>query len=111
MSLAACVETTPVVQQPQVRPQPRVPPPVVTVAPPSAESEQLAVYYQRLQNDLLTQGLMRGDGGGPDTPFTDTVLARNFVRIALFDEYVSDGDFLRPGCHAFANLGDAQVKR
>lgn len=96
MSLVACVETAPVLETPQTRPQPRVTPPVVTVTPPSVESEQLAVYYGRLQNDLLTQGLLRGDGGGPDTPFTDTILARNFVRIALFDEYVSDGDFLRP---------------
>lgn len=39
---------------------------------------------------------MRGDGGGPDTPFTDTVLARNFVRIALFNEYRDDSDFTRP---------------
>lgn len=31
-----------------------------------------------------------------DTPFTDTVLARNFVRIALFDEYRTEGDLLRP---------------
>lgn len=56
----------------------------------------LATRYQRLQAALLTQGLLRGDGGGPDTPFTDTTLARNFVRIALFNEYVDDSDFQRP---------------
>jgi hypothetical protein len=56
----------------------------------------LSTYYRRLQNDLLTQGLLRGDGGGPDTPFTDTQLARNFVRIALFNEYRDDSDFQRP---------------
>ena len=73
------------------------PPPVERpVVEPGPESRELALYYQRLQNDLLAQGLLRGDGGGPDTAFTDTMLARNFVRIALFDEYVSDGDFLRP---------------
>jgi len=92
---AGCVDTPAPLTQ-SMRPQTRVvqPPPQVTA--PSVESEQLAIYYQRLQNDLLTQGLLRGDGGGPDTPFTDSILARNFVRIALFDEYVSDGDFLRP---------------
>ncbi len=63
---------------------------------PSVESRELATYYARLQNDLLAQGLLRGDGGGPDSPFTNTTLARNFVRIALFDEYVTDGDFLKP---------------
>lgn len=59
----------------------------VAVVPRSAESEALATYYARLQQDLLTRGLLRGDGGGVDTPFTDVMLARNFVRIALFDEY------------------------
>ena len=63
--------------------------------PPSEDSAALAVYYRRLQNDLLVQGLLRGDGGGPDTPFTDEMLARNFIRIALFDEYRADGDILR----------------
>ncbi len=92
----ACSEDVPVsVPSAEVRPQSRVVAPP-TVTPPSAESEALAIYYRRLQNDLLAQGLLRGDGGGPDTPFTDTVLARNFVRIALFDEYVNDGDVLRP---------------
>lgn len=85
-----------------VTPQPAPPPeppaeievPVVPVAEtPSAASRRLSVYYQRLQNDLLTQGLLRGDGGGPDTQFTDTMLARNFIRIALFNEYRDDSDF------------------
>lgn len=61
----------------------------------SETSKALSVYYQRLQNDLLSQGLMRGDGGGSDTPFTDVMLSRNFIRIALFDEYVTTGDALR----------------
>ncbi|MDO6589238.1 MULTISPECIES: DUF2927 domain-containing protein [Rhodobacterales] len=81
-------------------PEPTPTPPVVEALPPppvaatpSAESQRLAVYYNRLQNDLLTQGLLRGDGGGPDTTFTDTILARNFIRIALFNEYRDDSDF------------------
>lgn len=67
-----------------------------TVTPPSAKSVDLSRYYQRVQNNLLTQGLLRGDGGGADTPFTDQMLARNFVRIALFNEYRDDSDFLEP---------------
>lgn len=63
--------------------------------PRGAESEALSVYYQQLQNDLVARGLLRTDGGGVDTPFSDAMLARNFVRIALFDEYVSDGQTLR----------------
>ncbi len=72
------------------------PPAGPVVTPPSQASKDLTTYYTRLQNDLLTQGLLRGDGGGPDTPFTDTQLARNFVRIALFNEYRDDSDFQRP---------------
>ncbi len=85
---------TPAIQRPVSRtPQPA---PAPQTAPKiSAESAVLKIYYRRLQNDLLTQGLLRGDGGGPDTPFTDTMLARDFIRIALYDEYVSDGDMLR----------------
>ena len=83
-------------------PAPPPAPPVVVPEPepqtpePSQVSRDLAAYYGRLQRQLLTQGLMRGDGGGPDTPFTDTQLARNFVRIALFNEYRDDSDFQRP---------------
>jgi len=40
-----------------------------------------------VQAQLLSQGLLRTDQGGPDTPFTDRMLAENFIRIALFDEY------------------------
>ncbi len=99
LTLAACetpppvepIPNTPPVQRPEPTPEPEQ-----IVTEPSEASKALAIYYRRLQNDLLTQGLLRGDGGGPDTPFTDTMLARNFVRIALFDEYVTDGGVLRP---------------
>ncbi len=81
--LAAC-QITPA-SAPVPEPEPAV----------SAESAVLAAYYLRLQNRLLAQGLIRTDGGGPDTPFTDQMLAQNFVRIALFDEYVAHGGTLR----------------
>lgn len=54
---------------------------------PSEESRALAVYYQRLETDLRTQGLLRTDPGGRDTPFGARDLARNFELIAFFDEY------------------------
>ena len=60
----------------------------------SEQSRLLAIYYQRLQNDLVSRGLIRTDGGGPDTPFTDTQLAANFVQIALHDEYATTGNGL-----------------
>lgn len=77
---------------PSTQPAPTVEP----VPEASQASKDLAIYYTRLQNDLLAQGLLRGDGGGADTPFSDSQLARNFVRIALFNEYRDDSDFQRP---------------
>ena len=97
LGLAACTDPLSIAPETSQRPAARAPEPTPPVVlEPSEESKTLALYYQRLQDDLIAQGLLRGDGGGPDTPFTDTILARNFVRIALFDEYVTDGDFLRP---------------
>ena len=99
--LAAC-ETAPPFELPNTAPvarpeQPTEPPaPEEVVRDASEASMRLGLYYRRLKNDLLEQGLLRTDGGGADAPFTDTLLARNFVRIALFDEYVTDGDILRP---------------
>ncbi len=61
------------------------------VTEPSAESRALARHYQRIQDDLLTRGLLRRDGGGPDTPFSADDLARNFETIAFFDEYSRGG--------------------
>lgn len=98
-AVAACEQVMPVVPPetpvaatpPVVEPPPELPRPI-----PSAESELLRVYYARLQRDLLSQGLLRGDVAPVDAPFTDSMLARNFVRVALYDEYVDDGSALRP---------------
>ena len=85
---------------PPDRPQPGTlrPPAPPAVQPPTEPSEQsraLAVYYQRLQADLLVQGLLRTDGGGIDTPYSARDLARNFELIAFYDEY-ERGAGLRP---------------
>lgn len=53
----------------------------------SPASAQARAYYGQVQGALLSQGLLRTDGGGPDTPYTDRMLAENFLRIAMFDEY------------------------
>ncbi len=88
-----------------VKPQVRPPELEQRAAEPSARSRALATYYNRVQADLLVQGLLRRDGGGPDTPFTDTALIRNFETIALKDEYVR-GEGLR---RASGELG--RIKR
>ena len=57
---------------------------------PSASSLAVAAHFTRTEAHLRAQGLMRRDGGGPDTPFGPRELTENFVRIALYDEYVSN---------------------
>ncbi len=68
--------------------------PANLIAPPpkpSAKSEQLTNFYRVLQQDLLTRGLLREDGGGPDTPYDADDLIRNFQTIAFFDEHFRSG--------------------
>lgn len=85
MALAACDMPAPptTATRPTLRPVASPPEP----AGPSANSQALAGYYQRIEADLLSRGLLRRDGGGPDTPYTDTDVMRNFERIAFYDEY------------------------
>lgn len=63
-------------------------PVTITPSPPSSNSAALHDYYAKIEADLVTRGLLRTDGGGPDTPYTPDMLARNFERIAFYDEYV-----------------------
>ena len=67
--------------------------------PPSQASRDLSDYYARVQRNLQARGLLRTDGGGPDTAFTDTMLIRNFQKIALEDEY-ERGNGLKPSSGA-----------
>ncbi|AXI48957.1 hypothetical protein C1J03_16760 [Sulfitobacter sp. SK012] len=63
----------------------------VVAKPTSEASAQLRSYLNQVQSAQLSQGLLRRDGGGEDTPFTATTLARNFEKIAFYNEY--DGNF------------------
>lgn len=90
MGLAACEEaiTSP-------RPAARVAPPVDTAPPPpvapSERSMALASYYASVERSLVSQGLLRRDGGGPDTPFSKRDLVENFIRIGVFNEFTFEG--------------------
>lgn len=101
VALAACMPLSNVGTTPEGQPSGHVAPPMIApqhrpeIRPLSAESQALKVHYTRVQNDLLVQGLLRRDGGGPDTPYNARMLAENFVQVALYDEYVSDGVSLR----------------
>ncbi len=115
LGLAACDMSELAPRRATVTPQERPPVPVAAPAPvqataaqprgPSRASRDLAAYYARVQEDLLVRGLLRTDGGGPDTAFTDTMLARNFERIALSEEY-ERGAGLRP-----SSAGPGPVKK
>ncbi|GAA0289977.1 DUF2927 domain-containing protein [Rhodovulum strictum] len=75
------------------RPMPR--PEIVTPAP-SPESEAIARHFERVEADLLSRGLLRTDSSARDVPFTRRDVVENFIRIALYDEYVPRAGALVP---------------
>jgi hypothetical protein len=92
VALAACQEVAlapPPAEPPPVVRMPEPPPPVSTE--PSALSRDLETFYARVEANLRAQGLLRPDGGGRDAPFDADDLARNFEKIALFEEYANVG--------------------
>lgn len=93
MPVATDVAPDRVTARPAARPAPPV------QAEPSEASRNLALYYQRLEADLLSKGLLRTDGGGRDTPFAVHDLVRNFELIAFYDEY-ERGAGLKPSSGA-----------
>ena len=55
--------------------------------PLSDDSIAARAYYGRIETAARARGQLRTDGGGTDTPFSADDLARNFERIAFFDEF------------------------
>ena len=87
---------------PAATPRPLFTPPPMPSAPQAPETPESAAaraYYGQVQQALLSQGLLRTDGGGVDTPYTDRMLAETFLKIALYDEYLpgSGGQLAGPG--------------
>lgn len=99
VALSGCMDTTVAPNRslppPSVQPQPVEP--VLAAPKPSKESQELRAYYARVEQDLSVRGLLRTDGGGPDTLYTDTILAHNFERIALANEYQRGEGLRRAG--------------
>ncbi len=88
LALAGCIGTS----QPAAPLRPEAPP---VVTPQTAKSAAAQAYFAQVQQTLLAQGMLRTDGGA-DIPVTDRMLAENFMRIALFDEYRrGSGGFVR----------------
>lgn len=68
--------------------------PTVT-EPPTPKSVAAFAYYAQVQAALSREGLLRRDMG-TEVPVTADMLAENFLRIALFDEYRRDaGGFVQ----------------
>lgn len=87
LGLAACEPAVLTPPLPSPVPAPRPPEPVSAPALTS-ESRSAALFYARLQQRLLDQGLLRQDAGDANAAFGASELARNFERIALFSEYL-----------------------
>lgn len=89
LALAGCIGSgVPTVPEP-------MPEPLPVVVPQTAKSAAAEVYFAQVQQALLAQGMLRTDGGA-DIPVSDRMLAENFMRIALFDEYRrGSGGFVR----------------
>ena len=90
---------------------PPAPPPVAAVpAPPTPKSAAVLVYFGQVQQMLLAQGLLRSDSGS-EVPYTDRMLAENFLRIALYDEYRrSSGGFVRQETASILRRWEAPVR-
>jgi hypothetical protein len=77
---------------------------------PTPKSASAHAYYQQVQQVLLSQGLLRTDPG-TDIPFTDRMLADNFMRIALYDEYRrGTGGFVREETKSRLRRWEAPVR-
>lgn len=61
---------------------------------PTVASQELAVYYARVESGHRTRGLLRADGGGPDAPFDADRLARTFEDITFSREFSDVGSAL-----------------
>jgi Protein of unknown function (DUF2927) len=53
--------------------------------------ESLQQFYASVEGDLITRGRMRRETAPADIPFTSEDLVRDFVAVALHDEYVDLG--------------------
>ncbi len=85
--LAGCAALPPA----QLRGSVAAPPRPSTTLPADPLSDDLAAYYRRIEAERVDAGLMRRDDGAPEGPISAAVLARNYIDIALHDEYLRTG--------------------
>lgn len=92
VALAAC-------QPASLQTPPALPHPISTpqISGPDAETRAAQIHYRQIEAFDLKQGLLRTDGGGPDSPYDAGDLADNFIQIAFFDEFHEKNDQLVSG--------------
>lgn len=95
-ALAGCVETAaapPAAPKPKPRSEAILPPQALPLPGPGPLSGPAAAYYAKMQANLLSQGLMRTDGGA-GIAFDAQRLTDAFLNIAFYEEYATQGDRL-----------------
>jgi hypothetical protein len=89
VALAACTESpAPLTAPPPAVPEAAAQPAAFT---PSKESLALRDYFLSVENFYRTQGNLRTDGGGRDTPFDTRRLSSAFMNIAFYNEFIAQG--------------------
>ena len=68
---------------------------VAAEVPISVAQSELMERLSRFEQSQLSRGLMRTDGGGPDTPFGMHDILLHFQDIAFYDEYDATIGFTR----------------
>ena len=81
LALGACAAAPP--------PKPAMPPDPPPGPEVSAASLEVRSHYAKVEAGLKARGLMRIETDATDAPFSARQLAENFIRIALYDEYVA----------------------
>ncbi|MBA3910874.1 MAG: hypothetical protein C0524_13620 [Rhodobacter sp.] len=91
LAVAACTQPSAGPSRPSEAAFPAAPVPPT----PTPKSAAAMIYYAQVQQTLLSQGLLRTDSGA-NVPYSDRILAENFMRVALYDEYRrGTGGFVR----------------
>lgn len=104
MLLSACEVSTPVSAPSNTVPG-------IDIQPQSGESRRVQSYYERVQASLLTHGLLRSDGGGPDVPYNARILAQNFLKIAFYQEYTEQsGNLFARESVSFLHRWDSTIR-
>lgn len=76
-----------------------------------ARSDELRAFYARVEQQLVSSGRLRRDPAPADIPFTDDDLIRDFVRIALYEEYTDvNGRFMHAEQPALLRRWEAPVR-